>query len=143
MECDRSLVAEIHSRNLNSDETHHALLRKLKILNWYSVLQRRAGLKTAHAMQRSFEPNTFVQRKGQPTFHSNKWSYYREGKHKPNRDLIDETERRFPGSAHEFDHPFWEAINLSGYIDFTGNDRLLKLGARISNAVFLEPVNTS
>lgn len=127
---------KIDSKKINFDVLLKSQLKRLKIVNWYNLIRIRAGLTTAHSLQRKFEPHTFVRRPGELTFNSNKWRNYRDGKHKPNQDLIKEVEIRIPGSALEVDHPLWVVLDVSRNLDFCFNELLMKLGPRIQNAIF-------
>lgn len=125
-----------NTKEMDYEELLKAHLKKLQIVNWYNTVRSTVGLTTAHSMQLKFSPQTFVRRFQEPTFNNNKWKHYRDGKHKPNKELIDLVDTHIPGSAREFHHPLWIALDISHDLDVSINSLFRKLNFQNQEAIF-------
>ena len=112
-------------------------IRRCQTIFWYEHLRKRTGLVTSRAMQKLFEPETFVPRRGEGLICSNKWRAYRQGAHKPHLKLVDRVDKSMPGSAKQLRHPLWEILNVDGPIGSQGEGILKRLDPDLQSKLFL------
>lgn len=112
-------------------------IRRCQTIFWYEHLRKRTGLVTSRAMQKLFEPDTFVPRKGEGFICSNKWQAYRQGAHKPHPKLVDRVDKSMPGSAKQLRHPLWEILNVDEPIGNQGEGILKRFDPDLQSKLFL------
>lgn len=78
---------------------------------WYGMLQMKADLSSAYALERRFEPEAFVE-SGPVRYHRNKWPAYRDGRRTPRASLVARVDAQLPGSARQIDHVLWRALRV-------------------------------
>jgi hypothetical protein len=82
----------------------------LRTIYWFRGLQERMGASGAHDLGRMLEPESYWVTDAGVALHRNKWSKYKLGMHVPQSRLVDHVDVVCPGSAHELNHVFWQAL---------------------------------
>lgn len=78
---------------------------------WFHQLRLASGATTTYQMDGLIEGPLNLASDG-PVDRKNKWRSYREGKHTPSADLVEDIETRFPGSGAVLNHPIWQLLRL-------------------------------
>jgi len=86
----------------------------LKGMAWFRAVSVQAGNVSAYALEKRFDPLSFLQRDGKLQ-RSNKWDRYRDGKRLPKdlapEDIVNRVEKELPGTAKWLRSPLWAAID--------------------------------
>lgn len=112
-------------------------IRRCQTIFWYGYLRERTGLVTPRAMQKFFEPKTFIAHKSEGSSCSNKWRAYPQGVRKPHQKLVDRVDKSMPGSAKHFSHPLWDILNVDEPIGNQGEGILKRFDPDLQSKVFL------
>lgn len=102
---------------------------------WFEGLRLETGLKTAYALEKHFEPNSFKEKAG-VSFYRNKWRNYERGLNTPNSRLVDLVEVRQPGSAGELRHVLWELLREDCRVAHRGDALLRQLRPEVQAIMF-------
>ena len=86
----------------------------LKGMAWFRAVSVQAGNASAYALEKRFDPLSFLQRDGKLQ-RSKKWDRYRDGKRLPtdltSDDIVARVEGELPGTAKWLRSPLWAAID--------------------------------
>lgn len=136
----------MHKLNVLKSDALNISLRELSIRYWYESLRQRAGLDIASQLQQKFEPDAVSRNeKGTIEYTKNKWSGYRRGRRRPQKELLDKVDRLAPGSSRAIDHPLWSVLDLTNTKVLEGHDFLRRLAPDVQSVVlqpgedFIEP----
>lgn len=97
--------------NLRNSKSRRDPIDAIRGIYWFESVRMRAGLPSAYAMERRFEPEAFKE-EGTTRYHRNKWSAYGNGKRIPRAVLINRVEMQLPGSAQLINHVLWDVLRV-------------------------------
>jgi hypothetical protein len=86
-------------------------IERIRTIYWFEGVRIGMRAKTAYAVERMLEPESFGVNKDGVPFHRNKWATYQNGQHTPNLALVAQVNQHIAGSSRELNHLLWKILS--------------------------------
>lgn len=119
-----------------SDRNLRRALDILRTAHWFEHLLFTGSARTAYALGKLIQPDTYRKNQNADRFNHNLWPKYAVGKHVPSAAVLDRAEAVVQDSRSAFDHVLFDALDPTQNIGTRGNALIRRTHPGVQHAIF-------